>query len=290
MNFKISVSKYKLQKKIPPGDPVWPRFNASFDNMELNTNDIIDDIYEGKAITTWHKNNWRTSENYICGQHIGLDFDTEDDKSRLSSLKNDKFISKYAAFIHTTISHKPESPRARVIFLLDEPIMQAQNYALAATSLLWLFGTADRQCKDAVRFFYGSPNCEIEILANRLPVEVIKKLIKNYKETGEKEKRKTSNKNYSAPASQQEVYEALKCIPPWGIEYSEWVEILMGIHSAFGESGFLLAENWANGYKGEIEQKWRSFKADGNPSGTITVATVFGIAKRFGWRKSNVDK
>ena len=37
-----------------------------------------------------------------------------------------------------------EKPRARVVFLLDQPIMQAKNYTLAASALLWVFGTADR--------------------------------------------------------------------------------------------------------------------------------------------------
>lgn len=285
MTYKIAVSRYPLKAKIPPGDPIWPRFNASFDNLDLNMDDTAETIYRGQAITTHHKNNWRTSENYLCGQHIGLDMDTEDKRSTIPELLKDKFISKYAALIHTTISHKPEAPRARVIFLLDIPIMQAKNYTMAATALLWLFGTADRQCKDAVRFFYGSPNCEMEYLGNLLPLEMVKEVIKKFQESGTNQKRNTERKDYAAPATQQEVSEALKLIPPWQVDYDEWVQILMGLHSEFGEAGYSLAENWADGKPGEVDQKWRSFKADGNPSGAVTIATVFGIAKKFGWRK-----
>ena len=281
----IAVSNYTLTKKIPPGDPFWPQFNAGFQNKELSTVEIMDTIYAGRAVTTQHKNNWRTSENYLCGQHIGLDFDNEDQTSTIDALVKDKFISKYASFIHTTISHKPEAPRARVMFLLDSPIYQAKNYTLAASALLWLFGTADRQCKDAVRFFYGAPGCNVEFLGNILPVEVIKKMIQNYKDSGQAEKRQAERKAYAAPATQQEAADALKMIPPWQIDYDEWVQVLMGIHSEFGDGGYSLAESWADGKQGEVEQKWRSFKAVGNVQGAITIATVFGIAKRFGWRK-----
>ena len=287
MNFKIAVSSYKLEKKIPQGSDLWSKFNASFENFDIEQKKIMASIYFGRSITTQHKNKWRTSENYICGQHIGLDFDSGDKSSTLEELSKDKFISKYASFIHTTISHKPEAPRARIIFLLDAPIMQSKNYTQAVSSLLWLFGTADRQCRDSARFFYGSPGCEFLKLNNVLPVEIVKKMIQNYKDSGENEKRATARKNYLAPASQAEVQEALKHIPPWGINYDEWLQVLMSIHSEFGEGGFMLAESWGDGKQGEVERKWKSFHDKGNETGSITIATMFSLAKRFGWVKSD---
>lgn len=280
--YKVAISRYALGGKIPPLDPFWPKFNASFDNLILDTEHLMQAIYNGQSITTWHKNNWRTSTNYLLGQHIGLDFDAGDKSSSIESLVKDKFIAQYAAFVYTTVSHTPEAPRARAIFLLDQPINQAKNYTLAASALLWLFGTADRQCKDAVRFFYGSKNCEFEYLANTLPLEVLKRLIQNYQETGAVEKRQSVRKDYLAPATQQEVAAALKFIPPWQIDYDEWVQVLMGIHAEFGEAGYALADSWADGKPGEVEQKWKSFRKDHDGS-AVTVATVFGMAKKFGW-------
>lgn len=282
---RIAVSKYELTKKIPPGDAFWPKFNASFENTELDTNSIMDVIYAGHAVTTCHTNNWRTSANYLCGQHLALDFDSEDSRSTIATLKTDRFISKYGAFIHTTISHKPDAPRARVFFTLDMPIMQSKNYTLAAAALLWVFGTADRQCKDSVRFFYGAPDCTMEFLGQVLPLDMVKKLITNYQESGQLERKQATNKNYLVPPSQQEVADALKFIPAWGVDYDEWVQVLMGVHSAFGESGLGLVQSWADGKPGEVEQKWRSFHDSGNNSGAVTVATVFGIAKKFGWKR-----
>lgn len=186
---KISFSTLRLEDKIPADDPLWPRFNASFVNRELPLIEIANEIYSGHAFTAWHKNHWRHTENYQLGQHIGLDFDTKDKYSTLHHLKQDKFIACRAALIYTTPSHTPDSPRARVVFTLDTPIYQPQNYVLAATALVWMFGKADAKCKDAARFFYGSVGCDVEYLDNVLPIEIVKNLIRSYRETGEKAKK-----------------------------------------------------------------------------------------------------
>jgi len=281
--YKIAVSQYVLDRKIPTGHAGWSKFNSGFENYSLGISRIVTAIYEGRAITTQHKDHWRTAANYLCGQHLGLDFDNGDQTSSIDHLLKDSFIGRYGAFLYSTISHTEEAPRSRAIFLLDQPIMQAKNYALAASALLWLFGTADRQCKDAVRFFYGAPGCRVEMINNILPLETIQHLIAQYIETGMVEKHKVQT-GYHPPASQQEVSDALKMIPPWQVDYGEWVEVLMAIHSAFGEGGYGLAESWGDGKGNEIEKKWASFKSNGNTTGAVTIATVFGIAKRFGWR------
>jgi hypothetical protein len=191
MTTKMSFSTMQLSGKIPPGDSLWGKFNASFENVDVPIIEIANYIYTGHAFTTWHRNNWRHSDNYILGQHIGLDFDTEDERSTLAGLAKDRFIARYASLIYTTPSHAPDKPRARVLFTLDQPIYQAKNYTLAASALVWLFGAADSKCKDAARFFYGSTNCTVEWLDNTLPIDVIKGMIRQYQSTGTQAKRQT---------------------------------------------------------------------------------------------------
>ena len=185
---KISFSRIVLDGKILDGDPLWSKFNGSFVNLDLPSVEIANQIYTGHALTTWHKE-WRHSDNYILGQHLALDFDTEDERSTLLSLSKDPFIAKYSSMIYTTPNHSPDKPRARALFHLDTPIYQAINYSMASRSLVWLFGTADTKCKDAARFFYGSKNCEMEYLDNVLSLDVIKKIISQYQETGTKTKK-----------------------------------------------------------------------------------------------------
>ena len=284
--YKMAFSKMVLRSKIPPGDDLWGEFNGSFENMEIEPQDIANLIYTGHPFTTWHANHWRHSRNYQLGQHIGIDFDTEDERSTLAYLARDKFVSRYANLIYTTPSHRPEAPRSRVLFLLDAPIHQAKNYAAAAAALLWLFGSADRQCKDAARFFYGSVNCDVEWMPdNVLPLDTVKQIISQYNATGTHTKR-NHEQTYTVTPDQQEVADALQRIPAWGIEYDEWVNVLMGLHAAFGDAGLSIAETWAQGTPGEVRRKWRSFRSDGNGAGCIGIGTVFATAKRFGWVKA----
>jgi hypothetical protein len=35
-----------------------------------------------------------------------------------------------------------------------------------------------------------------------------------------------------------------------------------------------------------VDRKWHSFRPTGNTSGAVTIATVFGLAKRFGWQRA----
>jgi len=282
--YRIAVSRFALSKKIPFGDPFWGEFNGSFTNKNVTAIDLANHIYAGYSFTTWHKDGWRKTANYQCGQHVGLDFDTEDERSTLAALAKDRFIARYASMIYTTISHQPDKPRARVVFLLDKPIMQATNYALSAQALLWFFGTADRQCKDPVRFFYGAPGCQIEYLENVLPLAKVQELIAIYKETGLRERRR-QDRTITGSADQQDVTAALQHIQPWSIDYDDWLRILMALHSEYGDAGLNMAEQWADGKSGEIERKWRSFKETGNVSGTVTIGSLFEIAKRFGWQK-----
>ena len=205
---KVAFSTIRLKGKIPPGDPLWPKHTASFVNEDLETLDIATKIFGGKSFTTWHKNNWRDASNYLLGQHIGLDFDTEDERSSLGWLSHELFIAKYGAFCYTTPSHTSDKPRARAVFLLDTPIYQAQNYILAASAMTWLFSHADSKCKDPARFYYGSLECEVAYLDHVLPLEVVKGIIAKYQQTGQQEKRYRATERTATDASAVKLVDA----------------------------------------------------------------------------------
>lgn len=285
--YKVSIGP-SLDGKIPPGSPFWSKFNGAFKNLDIPAAQFANLIYEKHPFTTWHKDNWRRSDNYLLGQHIGVDFDTGDVQSSIPHLLSDPFVAKYASIVYATPSHTPEEPRARVVFLLDQPVYQPKNYVLAVSTILWLFGSAaDRQCKDPVRFFYGGRKDEnIEFLDNVLPLEKLKEMIIQYKRTGHQE-RSQQGKPYKAQTTDERtVQEALRHIPPWAIEYQEWLSILMAIHSEYpGNNGLALAENWGQGVNGEITRKWKSFDSSGNVSGQVTLGTLFDMAKQHGWQR-----
>lgn len=273
-----------LNNKIPPGDPYWREFNGAFHNEELKQLDIATRLYDGHAITTCCDPSWRKAENYHLGQHIGLDFDTEDERSTFDHLLKDPFISKYGSILYTTPSHTPDRPRARVLFLLDTPIYQAKNYTAAASALLFIFGAADRQCKDPVRFFYGSKPgaARVEWLNNELPLSLVRDLIKRH-HMATQAQRKTPRREYkSDTVDEQCITDALAHLDPWSLSYDEWLSVLMAIHSEMpGPAGLSLADTWAAGYPGEVEQKWRGFEANGNANGRVSIGTLFALAKEY---------
>ena len=274
--------------KLPAGDPRWREFNGSFTNMELPQPAIASRLYDGSPITTWLSPPWRKTENYQCGQHIGLDFDTGDARSSMSTLLKDHFVAKHAAILYTTPSHTPAAPRSRVIFLLDRPIHQAINYVLATTALLWLYGAADRQCKDPVRFFYGGKPgaCEMEWPANVLPVETVKDIIRRYQATGQGERKRRAMRYEPGNADERQIVDALHAIDPWGIPYDQWLAVLMAIHSELpSDAGLSIAESWAQGKGHEVERKWKGFDQSGGAGGRVSVGTLFAIAKEAGWQR-----
>lgn len=82
-----------------------------------------------------------------------------------------------------------------------------------------------------------------------------------------------------------EIARALSHIPSRGDYNTDWLPILMAVHDAMpDERGVALIESWSPGYPGEVARKFRSF--DRTAKGGVTVATLFGIAKRYGFQQA----
>ena len=169
MPYKIAVSNIALKGKIPAGDKRWGVFNDSFQNLELEPIDIANAIYTGRSITTWH-NGRRSLDNFVLGQHIAVDMDSGDNRSTFDTLMQHEFVQMYASMIYTTPSHTPQAPRSRILFLLDSIIEDVNAYQQAAKFVCSLFDGCDSACTDASRFFYGSLNCDIQLVGKFLPL------------------------------------------------------------------------------------------------------------------------
>lgn len=172
MSYKIAINRMATGK-LPQGDPRWAAFNDSFVNVERDLIELANDVYLGHAYTTW-MNGRRSIENFILAQHIAVDMDSGDKRSTLDTLRQHDLVRMYAAMIHTTPSHSASAPRARIIFLLDEPITDAAGYQAAAKFLVAQFDGADQTCTDASRFFYGAFDCDIWMSDSVLPVRQLR--------------------------------------------------------------------------------------------------------------------
>lgn len=178
MKYQIAINR-KATGKLPQGDPRWATFNDDFENMSLELLDIANAIYTGHAYTTWHEGR-RKLDHFISGQHIAIDMDTGDERSSIDQLINHPLVRTWGSLIHTTPSHTDDAPRARVIFLLDEPITDANAYTTATNFLMSQFDGADTVCKDASRFFYGAKDCIMEWPGGTLPMAALRVLYKQW--------------------------------------------------------------------------------------------------------------
>lgn len=167
MEYKIAINR-EATGKLPP-NARWDVFNDNFENQIMQSLDIANAIYTGHAYSAWHHGR-RKVENFHLAQHIAVDLDTEDKRSQIDCLLAHEFVRVYAALLHSTPSHTEATPRTRIVFLLDQPIGNADAYKSAIDFVYSLFPGADPSCVDASRFFYGCKNCRLEWFDNVLPL------------------------------------------------------------------------------------------------------------------------
>lgn len=286
--YQVAVSTLELDGKLPDGDPLWPAFNASFECLELTAVALAWLIDEGRAFTTPHAHAWRKGANFLCGQHLGLDFDAQS----AAATQAHPFVAKHAAIVYATPSSTPAAPRSRAVFLLDQPIRQAPNYVRAATALIWAFGgEVDRKCKDACRFFYGAQGAMPTRLppsikdspeawaANELPLATVKELIGRHEDWQRTQARpKPATYTPRTTDAKDAADLLLRLAPSRADEYEDWLAVGMAL-STLGDEGLGLWEAWssrsAKHVQGECERKWHSFRGAG-----VTMATVAHWARQ----------
>ena len=182
MKCDISINSHALKHKIPPGDPLWGKYNDSFESMQLDIMELANYIYLGHAYAGCHAGR-RSIENFIRSGFIAVDMDSGDERSAIDTLAQHDLVKMYGALIHTTPSHTLDAPRARVVFVLDGPITDAAGYQAAAKFLVAQFDGADQACTDASRFFYGAFNCDIWLGDGILPVRQLRRFYRQWSRT-----------------------------------------------------------------------------------------------------------
>lgn len=188
MMVKVAINRNYKGKPKEYEDFDWYKFNTGFENVTLSAFALSREIKQGHAYTSWH-NGIRKRSNFLTGQVVATDHDTEDERSSFDFLKQDEFIAKYAFMLHSTPSHTQDKPRSRVVYILDQEIQNVESYETLLRALLDKFGDADPTGKDACRFFFAPLQGNVEVLGNVLPVRVCAEvLVKPYMEKVAKRK------------------------------------------------------------------------------------------------------
>ena len=88
-------------------------------------------------------------------------------------LFNDDLYNEFGAGFYTTARHTNEKHRFRIMFVLEEPETDALRMRKIIRGLLETYETADINCKDASRIYYGMRNCLIKEYTNKILPKII---------------------------------------------------------------------------------------------------------------------
>ncbi len=151
---------FSWNMKIVNKTPESPRFyKTGYKRMNGTAVDMMEIVRHGYAIAPVF-NGDRSEANFVQAGHIGLDFDTGDERSLLGTFSNDPLSRAIVAFGYTTPSHTPERPKSRLIIALKSPITDPLQYKELVAALQRLYPSADPAASDAARIFYGSKGCQ----------------------------------------------------------------------------------------------------------------------------------
>jgi hypothetical protein len=101
----------------------------------------------------------RTDDNYVSRQICMVDIDGG---MTIQELFNNDFYNEFGAGFYTTARHTDEAHRFRIMFVLEEPIYDYLTMRKIIRGLLEFYQTADTNCKDASRIYYGIKDCPIK--------------------------------------------------------------------------------------------------------------------------------
>lgn len=182
----------------------------------------------------------RNRESFISSSIVGLDMDH--DTKPFRTLESDPFFSKYASFAYTTASHTEQAPRYRIMFVLDEPIRNVDQYKALTTALVQRFG-GDSNARDAVRLWFGKKRAELITWGNTLPPEQVARLVES---EGKAEEEEVKLRAFGTKPLTTEDVRAMLSFIPAQLDHIDWKRVCAAVVDAVGESEAVpLLKHWS---------------------------------------------
>lgn len=168
--FKVGLNRSFVGK---PAKSDGINFATDWHPSEITQAELIEHVGQGHAFTAHYKNARRKTMNFICSDFIAADIDCGVTLEEALALP---FVQQHASFIYTTPSHTETEHRFRIVFLLEDTITIADDWANALLGLAIKL-RSDRAIKDAGRMFYGSTTARVFDLGKLLPADEVMNLI-----------------------------------------------------------------------------------------------------------------
>jgi hypothetical protein len=203
-SFLVDVNRHFTNKVKRPD---MYAFNSTFQTEELTLDDLVEGVIrKGHAFTAPFakvkhddRKTPRLKRNVGEVPFLALDSDTGDKRSTLAWWNIQGLVALYGAVLYTTASHTEDDPRCRVVFLLDSPL-DADKAELALKAFHWKYDFVDQSASDASRVFYGAKGCEVVVLGNVLPLDVLQEeVVQPYLDHLEEEQRQRDAERKQRP-------------------------------------------------------------------------------------------
>ncbi|MEI9429220.1 plasmid replication protein, CyRepA1 family [Mesorhizobium sp. Cs1299R1N3] len=177
---RLSINK-RLINKDELGDTLARA--EGFEPCQLNADELIAHIKQGHAYCA-ELNGRRKADNFVATDILSVDIDGG---TTLTEAIEHPFVQAHASFLYTTCSHTPEVHRFRIIFVLEETLLNAHDVK-AATRSLALKLNGDPKAVDAARMFYGNTGAQITQIGMTLPSAIVDELIEQTAAAGFKDR------------------------------------------------------------------------------------------------------
>jgi hypothetical protein len=234
----------------------------------------------------------RAKANVVGCESIALDIDAG---MTIDDALADEFIRTTAALVYTSSSHQkakdnaPACDRFRIVWLLPSRVSVPTYEALYA-ELLRRYPCADKSTSDASRLWYGNTDAIFPLVNGSaiLPWDMVldaeaksETIAAQIAEQRARSAERFANTDPDDLRSQ--VRDALALIPPRNPgsgNYHECLRVAFAVGSAFREDEALeLIEAWSP----RIAGAWHPENIVGKGNGSITIGSLFSIAKQYGY-------
>jgi hypothetical protein len=106
-------------------------FAYGWENTEAKIEELAEGIRDGWAYGPQFDGP-RSAKNFLCSDIASVDIDNG---VTLDEIRQRELIRDHAALVYTTVSHAPEKPRARALFVLPRTIHRADEVRALSRSL-----------------------------------------------------------------------------------------------------------------------------------------------------------
>lgn len=167
----LSINRRIIDKNVG-GDTL--AFSGPWEAYDLSVGELAEHVSRGHAFSAVYKNEIRKGTNFLRAGFVASDIDGT---MTLEAAKSNDFIRNFGSLLYTTPNHlKDGKDRFRVVFATQRNVSHAKEWANALLGLAIKLGS-DLSATDSARLFYGSRDCEIWPLGNRLSDEALAELI-----------------------------------------------------------------------------------------------------------------